>query len=206
MPGSDPTETYAATVAARRTSGTSGHDRRPDRGPATPSSATGSRWRAVRIWSRRAIFATAAADAGRIARSGLRWWHPASLRSKHEQCRTRPRPRRRWPTPGIDPVAIETFAHYYRLLEHGETGMIPESSIEPLDMRVARRRRGRRRDARPPRCATTAVIKLNGGLGTSMGMDRAKSPALRAQRAVVPRRHRPAGAAPAPASTTPRCR
>jgi 2-furoyl-CoA dehydrogenase large subunit len=34
---------------------------------------------------------------------------------------------------GIDPVAIETFAHYYRLLEHGETGMIPESSIEPVD-------------------------------------------------------------------------
>ena len=35
---------------------------------------------------------------------------------------------------GVDPVAIDTFAHYYRLLEHGETGMIPESSIEPLDM------------------------------------------------------------------------
>ena len=34
---------------------------------------------------------------------------------------------------GIDPVAIETFAHYYRLLEHGETGMIAEDSIEPLD-------------------------------------------------------------------------
>ena len=32
------------------------------------------------------------------------------------------------------PSAIETFAHYYRLLEHGETGMIPESTIEPLDM------------------------------------------------------------------------
>ena len=35
---------------------------------------------------------------------------------------------------GIDPVAIDTFAHYYRLLEHGETGVIPESTIEPLDM------------------------------------------------------------------------
>ena len=35
---------------------------------------------------------------------------------------------------GVDEVAIETFAHYYRLLEHGETGMIPESPIEPLDM------------------------------------------------------------------------
>ena len=35
---------------------------------------------------------------------------------------------------GVDEVAIETFAHYYRLLEHGETGMIPESTIEPVDM------------------------------------------------------------------------
>ena len=35
---------------------------------------------------------------------------------------------------GIDPVAIDTFAHYYRLLEHGETGLIGESTIEPLDM------------------------------------------------------------------------
>jgi UTP--glucose-1-phosphate uridylyltransferase len=75
---------------------------------------------------------------------------------------------------GIDPVAIDTFAHYYRQLEHGETGMIPEASIEPLEMEsladveiddaaAAEALRG------------TAVIKLNGGLGTSMGMERAKS-------------------------------
>ena len=75
---------------------------------------------------------------------------------------------------GVDPVAIDVFAHYYRLVESGETGMVPESTIEPMDMQslldvdvpddVAR-------DA----IAGTAVIKLNGGLGTSMGMDRAKS-------------------------------
>ena len=35
---------------------------------------------------------------------------------------------------GVDEVAIDTFAHYYRLLEHGETGMIAEDTIEPLDM------------------------------------------------------------------------
>src|SRR3954467_4801483 len=75
---------------------------------------------------------------------------------------------------GVDDVAIETFAHYYRLLEHGETGMIPESSIEPLDMESLA-------DVEvDPEAAsgalrTTAVIKLNGGLGTSMGMERAKS-------------------------------
>ena len=35
---------------------------------------------------------------------------------------------------GIDPVAIDVFAHYYRLVESGETGMVPESTIEPLEM------------------------------------------------------------------------
>ncbi|PVG81208.1 UTP--glucose-1-phosphate uridylyltransferase [Nocardioides gansuensis] len=75
---------------------------------------------------------------------------------------------------GVDPVAIDTFAHYYRLLEHGETGMIPESAIEPLDMTSLA-------DVEVPDDAAadairqTCVIKLNGGLGTSMGMDRAKS-------------------------------
>lgn len=75
---------------------------------------------------------------------------------------------------GVDEVAIETFAHYYRLLEHGETGMIPESTIDPVDMESLA-------DVEVPdevgaeALRTTAVIKLNGGLGTSMGMDRAKS-------------------------------
>ena len=75
---------------------------------------------------------------------------------------------------GLDPVAIETFAHYYRLLEHGETGMIPESTIDPVGMESLA-------DVEVPddvaaaAIRTTAVIKLNGGLGTSMGMDRAKS-------------------------------
>ena len=35
---------------------------------------------------------------------------------------------------GVDPVAIDVFAHYYRLVERGETGMVPEDTIEPLDM------------------------------------------------------------------------
>ncbi|TIC88239.1 UTP--glucose-1-phosphate uridylyltransferase [Nocardioides sp. GY 10113] len=75
---------------------------------------------------------------------------------------------------GVEEIAIETFAHYYRLLEHGETGMIPESSIEPIDME-------RLADVEVPddvaaaAIQKTVVIKLNGGLGTSMGMDRAKS-------------------------------
>ncbi len=75
---------------------------------------------------------------------------------------------------GVDPVAIEVFAHYYRLVESGETGMVPESSIEPLDM-AALADVDVPDDVAREALAGTAVIKLNGGLGTSMGMDRAKS-------------------------------
>ncbi|GAB3761073.1 UTP--glucose-1-phosphate uridylyltransferase [Nocardioides ginsengisegetis] len=75
---------------------------------------------------------------------------------------------------GVDEVAIETFAHYYRLLEHGETGMIPESSIEPVDIPSLSDVSVSEEDAAEA-IRRTAVIKLNGGLGTSMGMDRAKS-------------------------------
>jgi len=75
---------------------------------------------------------------------------------------------------GVDPVAIETFAHYYRLLEHGETGMIPESTIDPVDM-PALADVDVPEDVAAEAIRRTAVIKLNGGLGTSMGMDRAKS-------------------------------
>jgi len=73
---------------------------------------------------------------------------------------------------GVDPVAIDVFEHYYALVESGETGMIPESSIEPVDIPQLA-------DADLPDTteglAGTVVVKLNGGLGTSMGLDRAKS-------------------------------
>ena len=75
---------------------------------------------------------------------------------------------------GVEPLAIDVFAHYFRLLERGETGMVPESTIEPLDspsiddVEVSA-------EAGAAALRGTAVIKLNGGLGTSMGMERAKS-------------------------------
>ena len=73
---------------------------------------------------------------------------------------------------GVDPVAIDVFEHYYRMVESGETGMIPESTIEPVDIpSLAEVGTSGGTDG----LARTAVIKLNGGLGTSMGLDRAKS-------------------------------
>ena len=78
---------------------------------------------------------------------------------------------------GVDPVAIEVFAHYYRLVESGETGMIPESTIDPVDIPALADADLGASGGRVPTegLAGTAVLKLNGGLGTSMGLDRAKS-------------------------------
>ena len=75
---------------------------------------------------------------------------------------------------GVDPVAIEVFTHYYRLVESGETGMVAESTIDPMEMDALADVEVRG-DAAAQAIASTVVIKLNGGLGTSMGMNRAKS-------------------------------
>jgi UTP--glucose-1-phosphate uridylyltransferase len=72
---------------------------------------------------------------------------------------------------GLPEPAIATFEHYYRQLAEGETGMLPESSIEPVDDVVdldSLEEGGAPLDE-------AVVVKLNGGLGTSMGMTRAKS-------------------------------
>ncbi|WP_084100033.1 UTP--glucose-1-phosphate uridylyltransferase [Demequina sp. NBRC 110051] len=76
---------------------------------------------------------------------------------------------------GVAPAAIDVFTHYYGELEAGATGLVLEDTIEPLldpdklaDVEISD-------DAAAAAIQKTAVIKLNGGLGTSMGMDKAKS-------------------------------
>jgi len=73
---------------------------------------------------------------------------------------------------GVDPTAIDVFEHYYRMVESGEPGMIPESTLEPVDIPALA---DVERTDSTEGLARTAVIKLNGGLGTSMGLDKAKS-------------------------------
>src|SRR3954468_10072497 len=72
---------------------------------------------------------------------------------------------------GIPQAAIDTFRHYYEQLESGETGMLPEDTIEPVEEVTSL---GDLPEEDGPLDAAVA-IKLNGGLGTSMGMTRAKS-------------------------------
>src|SRR5215218_8678272 len=72
---------------------------------------------------------------------------------------------------GLPKPAIDTFRHYYEQLESGETGMLPEDSIEPVED-VAEFDELPEEDGPLDRAV---VLKLNGGLGTSMGMTQAKS-------------------------------
>jgi UTP--glucose-1-phosphate uridylyltransferase len=73
---------------------------------------------------------------------------------------------------GLPEIAIETFAQYERRLHEGEEGTLPESEIEPLeDLPDASELPEEGDEA----IARVVVLKLNGGLGTSMGMTRAKS-------------------------------
>jgi UTP--glucose-1-phosphate uridylyltransferase len=74
---------------------------------------------------------------------------------------------------GVAQAAINAFAHYYDELESGETGLLPDAELEPAgDLPSAEAL-----PEGPDQAALdrTVVIKLNGGLGTSMGMSRAKS-------------------------------
>ena len=76
---------------------------------------------------------------------------------------------------GVADLAIRNFEHYYRLLAEGEKGMLPESEIEPVeDVPDAAELPDGGSGARDA-LDRTVVVKLNGGLGTSMGMTRAKS-------------------------------
>jgi UTP--glucose-1-phosphate uridylyltransferase len=73
---------------------------------------------------------------------------------------------------GLPDIAIDTFAHYEDLLREGDLGTLPEAELEPLD---DPRESDDLPEADPADLERAVVLKLNGGLGTSMGMTRAKS-------------------------------
>jgi UTP--glucose-1-phosphate uridylyltransferase len=69
-------------------------------------------------------------------------------------------------------IAIDTFEHYERLLREGDTGTMPEEELEPLDDVQSS---DELPDGDPSALDRAVMLKLNGGLGTSMGMTKAKS-------------------------------
>ena len=77
----------------------------------------------------------------------------------------------------LHPVVIDTFAHYYKKIISGATGLISDKEIRPItsdeieDADHIQKYTEAGRQASP----NAVMIKLNGGLGTSMGLTRAKS-------------------------------
>lgn len=78
---------------------------------------------------------------------------------------------------GLAPTVIDTFRHYYGLLVRGETGLITKGDIDPVhegEIADAEKLTGLTEAGRRA-LEKLVVIKLNGGLGTSMGLSRTKS-------------------------------
>ena len=74
---------------------------------------------------------------------------------------------------GVMEAAIGAFRHNYEALCREETGLIPEAAIRPAEgLAVFEPGEGA---FDPDLLAQTVVIKLNGGLGTSMGLQKVKS-------------------------------
>jgi UTP--glucose-1-phosphate uridylyltransferase len=77
---------------------------------------------------------------------------------------------------GLPALFIDTFAYYYQQLVAGQTGLIPEAEIEPVaDLPDMETLPERLIEVGEAALVKTAVIKLNGGLGTSMGLEQAKA-------------------------------
>ena len=77
---------------------------------------------------------------------------------------------------GLSESAIRAFRGSYAALRAGETGMIPESTIaQAKDLPRADDLTSPAADRAAELLKQTVLIKLNGGLGTGMGLEKAKS-------------------------------
>ncbi len=78
---------------------------------------------------------------------------------------------------GLPPLIIDTFRFYFEKLINGERGMISRKDIIPIEKDDITDLEMIGRFAKQSRLVIkeTVIIKLNGGLGTSMGLSKAKS-------------------------------
>lgn len=73
-------------------------------------------------------------------------------------------------------LAVRTFQFYYEQLHAGYTGLIPETALEPVPSLPDADQLGEELTAVGTAALPhTVILKLNGGLGTSMGLEKAKS-------------------------------
>jgi UDP-N-acetylglucosamine pyrophosphorylase len=76
---------------------------------------------------------------------------------------------------GVSDPTIAAFLQAVHKVQAGDMGMLPEDTIEPIDSLPRLEELPADRAANEALLQQLAVIKLNGGLGTGMGLDRAKS-------------------------------
>lgn len=76
---------------------------------------------------------------------------------------------------GLPDDTIRMFRHYYSKLVRGETGQIPTQDAQPIEHLPTTNELKRYREAGKSALDRAVVIKLNGGLGTTMGMHGPKS-------------------------------
>src|SRR5690349_2608585 len=76
---------------------------------------------------------------------------------------------------GLAQIVIDNFRHYYDVLAGGSVGLIAEAEITPVESARDIAELGSYQATGRRALRHAAVLKLNGGLGTSMGLDQAKS-------------------------------
>ncbi|MCK6501822.1 UTP--glucose-1-phosphate uridylyltransferase [Myxococcota bacterium] len=77
---------------------------------------------------------------------------------------------------GLPDLAIASFRRHYRMLSDGDTGVLREADIRPVDDLPDAERLDPALEAVGRAALPQAVmLKLNGGLGTGMGLEKAKS-------------------------------
>ena len=78
---------------------------------------------------------------------------------------------------GLPSLVIDTFAHYYKQVVAGETGLLSDADIQPVSPEEITDAADLPAYSKAGHAALrkTVAIILNGGLGTSMGLSHAKS-------------------------------
>ncbi len=76
---------------------------------------------------------------------------------------------------GVADAAVETFSRYYEELRRGEVGMLPERDLEPIEDLPDAEELPEDEAGASEALDRAVLLKLNGGLGTSMGLDAPKS-------------------------------
>lgn len=76
---------------------------------------------------------------------------------------------------GLSEAAVAAFDRSYSLLAANETGLISESAIKPADQLPTYEEIASSTTVDPDLLGKAVMLKLNGGLGTGMGLEKAKS-------------------------------